>query len=413
MKFAYRAFDAAGKAVQGVTEGPDADQASEKLRREGFFVVEIGPQAAEKTDRRAGREKTGVKMGRVRTLSVFMRQLSVLVSTSTPVVEAVRALERQSTEREWKAVLGDLARRVEEGAQLSEAMAAHPDWFDAVCRSLVAAGEQGGRLDKMLERLAALLRQQQKVQTALIGALVYPSLLICVSIGVVGIMVGFVLPRFEGLFKGLGAPLPPTTKILMGLSGAMREYWMLVLPALALAGFGAWWWSRSARGRTLIHHAMVRAPGLGKITRSFATARIARVLGVLLDGKVAMLEALSLAKSAAVNSVYVALLARAEEAVIRGENVSTALADPSLVAPALCEAIRSGERTGQVAPVLLNVADFLDEDNEVVVKSLTSIIEPVILIALGVIVGLLALSMFMPLFDLTAAGGAPSGAPPS
>lgn len=402
MKLAYRAFEASGKAVQGVVEAPDAEQGAEKLRRDGLFVVEIGAQSLTRAARKASR---GVRPSRVRTLSVFMRQLAVLVSTGTPVVEALRALERQLPEGEWRTVLADIARRVEEGAQLSEALSAHPGWFDAVARSLIAAGEQGGRLDKMLERLASLLRQQQKVQSALVGALVYPCMLMVVAIGVLGVMIGFVLPRFEGLFKTLGAPLPPTTRILLLCSETVRNQWMFLFPALGLAGFGVWWWFRTPAGQSLIHHALVRLPGIGKITRSFATARIARVLGVLLEGKVAMLEALALTKSAAVNSLYTALLARAEEAVIRGENVSSALADPSLVAPALCEAIRSGERTGQVAPVLLNVADFLDEDNEVVVKSLTSIIEPVILIVLGVVVGLVALSMFMPLFDLTAAGG--------
>lgn len=407
MKLVYRAFDAAGKAVQGVVEAPDAAQGAEKLRREGLFVAEIGAQTHARPARRAVR---GVRAGRIRTLSVFTRQLAVLVSTGTPVVEALRALERQTPEGEWRSTLADIARRVEEGAQLSEALGAHPGWFDAVARSLVAAGEQGGRLDKMLERLAALLRQQQKVHTALVGAMVYPCLLMVVAVGVLGVMIGFVLPRFEGLFQSLGAPLPPTTRVLLSCSDAVRRHWMFLFPGLIAAGFGLWWWMRTPGGQGLMHRAMVRLPGIGKLTRSFATARIARVLGVLLEGKVAMLEALALTKSAAVNSLYVALLARAEEAVIRGENVSAALADPTLVAPALCEAIKSGERTGQVAPVLLNVADFLDEDNEVVVKSLTSIIEPAILIVLGLVVGLVALSMFMPLFDLTAAGGAAGGA---
>lgn len=415
MRISYRAFDASGKAVQGAVEAADAQAASEKLRKDGLFVVSVGEQGAERSTRRAERPERGIRMGRVKVIAVFLRQLSVLVSTSTPVVEALRALERQTAEGDWRNVLSDVARRVEEGAQLSEALAAHPGWFDAVTRSLVAAGEQGGRLDKMLERLASLMRQQQKVQSALVGAMVYPAMLICISLAVLSIMVFFVLPRFEGLFKGLGAPLPPTTKILLTFSNGAKDNWMFVVPSLLVIAFTVWWWLRSSTGRLFMHHAIVRLPGVGKITRSFATARIARVLGVLLDGKVAMLEALSLTKSAAVNSLYVALLARAEDAVVRGENVSSALADPTLVAPALCEAIRSGERTGQIAPVLLNVADFLDEDNEVVVKSLTSIIEPTILIVLGVIVGLLALSMFMPLFDLTAAGtsagGAPAGAP--
>jgi type II secretory pathway component PulF len=160
---------------------------------------------------------------------------------------------------------------------------------------------------------------------------------------------------------------------------------------------------RTAAGRKAIDTTLLRLPAVGAIVRSFSVARIARVLGVLLAGKVPLLEALGLARQTVSNCKYVDLVARAEEAVTRGSNVSTVFAATDLVSPALCEAIRAGEQSGQMGPLLLNIADFLDEENEVVVKSLTSILEPVILIVLGVLVGFVALSMFLPLFDLTAA----------
>jgi len=218
-------------------------------------------------------------------------------------------------------------------------------------------------------------------------------------------MLGFVLPRFEGLFKSLDTPLPPTTKVLMAASHLLRERWYFAAGGVALVGFSFKMWITSTTGRLSIDRFSVRAPQVSKVTRSFATARIARVLGVLVAGKVPLIDAIKLTRLSSNNTLYQALLDRAEDAVTRGENISSAFADPVLIHPSVCEALRSAERSGQIGPVLLSMADHLDEDNEILVKSAASIIEPLILMILGVLVGGVAISMFLPLFDLTAAGG--------
>jgi type II secretory pathway component PulF len=285
-------------------------------------------------------------------------------------------------------------------------MADHPRAFDGVARSLISAGESGGGFDVMLDRLAVLSRKQLQVRTAVVGAMIYPALLILVAIGVLALMLLFVLPRFAGLFETLDVALPPMTQMLMAASDGLRAYWWAI-PILVIGGFfGVRTWFQSAAGKRSIDIAMLRLPAIGKIVRSFAVARIARVLGVLLVGKVPLLEALGLARQTVSNHKYVDLVARAEEAVTRGGNVSTVFAATDLVSPALCEAIRAGEQSGQMGNLLLNIADFLDEENEVIVKSLTSILEPIILIVLGLIVGFVAMSMFLPLFDLTSAAHA-------
>jgi len=230
-------------------------------------------------------------------------------------------------------------------------------------------------------------------------------LLSCVGIGVMTLMIGFVLPRFEGLFKTLDAPLPPTTKILMDLSRLLSHYWPLFGGGAIALIVGVFVWQGSVSGRAVIDRVLLALPQVGNVTRSFATARVIRVLGVLIEGKVPLLEALRLTRAAAGNTRYAALLERSEDVVMRGESLSSAWASSDLIRGGVVEALRSGERTGQIAPVLLNVADFLDEDNEVLVKTLTGIIEPVILIIMGIGVGIVAVSMFLPLFDLTAMGG--------
>ncbi len=419
MRFRYRAYDKLGKASSDVVEADDAKEATEILRRRGLFVAEIGPangsaqgpvgtRPTAATGRKRGWRRTSSGR-RLKDLSAFSRQLSILISTGTPLVDAVSSLARQTPPGEWRDTVEDVQKRLEEGAQLSEAMAQHPTWFDGVARSLVSAGEQGGQLDAMMERLAKLTRQQQKVRASLAGAMVYPCLLIFVAILVLTAMLGFVLPRFEGLFKSLDTPLPPTTKVLMAASHLLRERWYLAVGGLGLAGFGVKTWVGSAIGRSTLHRFSVSAPQIGKVTRSFATARIARVLGVLVAGKVPLLDSIRLTRLSSNNTLYQSLLDRAEQAVTRGGNISSAFADPALIHPSVCEALRSAERSGQIGPVLLSMADHLDEDNEILVKSAASIIEPLILMVLGVLVGAVAISMFLPLFDLTAAGG--GGAP--
>jgi type IV pilus assembly protein PilC len=344
-------------------------------------------------------------------VSGFMRHLSVLVTTGTPVADAVQALEEQSRDPVWKGILGDVRHRIEEGLPLSDAFAAHPRYFDSICRSLVRAGESGGKLDVMLTRLAELTRKQHKIRQGLVGAMVYPCLLIAVSVVVLCTMLLFVMPRFTGLFKTLDMPLPPTTKALMAISGFLVGYWWAVLVALAGAVAGGVAWVKSETGRVSFHALVLRLPQVSRVIRSFATARFARLMGLLLDSKVPMLESLDLTRQATANLQYVALLVRAQESLTRGESLSNAISAGGLIDISVCQAVKNGERTGQVGTVLTSMADFLDEENEVLIKSLTGLIEPMILICLGVIVGLVATSMFLPLFDLTAmAGSGPPGA---
>jgi type II secretory pathway component PulF len=219
----------------------------------------------------------------------------------------------------------------------------------------------------------------------------------------------FVLPRFAELFANLGAPLPPTTKMVMQASALLRGYWWAFILGAGGCVFGFRAWMRTPTGRRIVDTFLIKAPVLGKMVASFATARMARLLGIQIEAKVPLLDALRLTRMAARNVLYRELILSAEEAATQGQPVSAAFAASNLISPTITEALRSGEQSGQVAPLLISIADFLDEENDVVIRSLTSIIEPVILIVLGVLVGFVALSMFLPLFDLTAATGGGGG----
>ncbi|HEY8665911.1 MAG TPA: type II secretion system F family protein [Tepidisphaeraceae bacterium] len=403
MKFQYKAFDRAGKANTDSVEANDAAEATEKLRRQGLYVTEIA--ASDEAFGGSDKVKGSFfgKVRRLRCLAMFSRQLFVLVSTGTPLVQTLGALERQITDVDFRRVVLDLREQVEEGASLSMAMRRHPQYFDNVCSSLIAAGESSGNFDAMVDRVATLTRKQMQVRSSVTGALVYPALLICVSITVLTLLMTFVLPRFEDLFKSLDTPLPPSTKILMAISVAVRQYWWLMIISLVGAIAASKMWIKTPPGKRFLDTALIKLPSIGRITKSFATARITRLLGVLVQSKVPLLEALTLTRGTTNNSHYSELLQAAEAAVTRGESISSAFTRPDLVSTSVVEAMRSGERSGQIGALLVNISDFLDEENEVIVKSLTSILEPVILVMLGFLVGLVALSLFMPLFDLTAA----------
>ena len=403
MRLRYEGFDSAGKPASGVVEAADASEAGESLRRQGVFVTSV--RVEESSGAAVGRSVPGVRgrrpPKRLLHISMFARQMSMLCTAGTQIVQALAALERQTKDASWRDAISAVRARVEEGASLAQAMEARPQHFDVVTRSLIGAGEAGGQLPAMLQRLATLSRQQLHTRHAVVGAMTYPAVLMFVAVNVLVLMLLFVLPRFAGLFDSLDAPLPPTTAILMSVSGLLRTEWPWFLGGIAAVGGGAWAFLRTAQGRIAVDTLAIRAPRLGVVARNVLSARLVRLLGVLIESRIPLVEAIGLCRTAAGNIHYARMLDRAEDAVTRGESMSEALAAGGLLPDNVCEAARNGESSGQLGPVLLSMADFLDEDNEVTLRSLTSIIEPLILVVLGCVVGFVAISMFLPLFDLT------------
>ncbi len=405
MKILYKGFSSAGQPVSDIVEAHDPADAIESMRRQGIFVTEArkAPNGHQAGFTRSRKGKSVGSGKRLKNLTLFTRQLYVLVSTGTPLAQALSALERQAPDAKFAHVVADLRSSVEEGVSLSAAMGECPQYFDAIGCSLVAAGESSGNLPAMLDRLATLTRKQLQVRSSIIGATVYPALLVVVAVGVLTTLLTFVLPRFTDLFKTLDTPLPPTTKALMVLSTLFRAYWWAALIGLPGAFFGGRAWLASPAGKRMADTIMLRIPQIGKMVKNFSTARIARLLGILLQGRVPLTEALELTRGACGNHHYAALVSAAIDSVTRGQPLASAFNVPALIEPSFHEAIISGERSGQLSVLLSTMADFMDDANELAIRSLTSILEPMILIVLGVLVGFVALSLFMPLFDLTAA----------
>ena len=406
MKLAYQACDQLGKIVTGTIDAGSTSEAVDVLREESLYVTTISEVVQEGAPQTVSNKAC---IGRPRnvkkTLMMFTRQLYLLLSTGTPIVQALESLERQLKDPAWASAIADVRKHVEDGNALSEALGQHPRLFDQIYCSLIGAGELSGKLSEMLKRLAALTHKQMQIRNALIGAMIYPSLLICISVIVMLLMLIFVLPRFEQLFVKLDAAVPPSTQAVMWVSHTLRNNWFILIPLVVMSVAGLWWWSRSTAGRQAVDTILLRLPQMGRIVRSFITARLVRLLGILLDSHLPLIDTLSLVRQSIRNHHYVKLIETSEEAVIRGEAISSAFSGTDLIQPAVYEAMRSGEQTGQMATSLIAIADFMDEENDVIVRSLTSILEPLILVVLGGVVGFMAVSMFMPLFDLTSMGG--------
>ena len=401
MKYRFTAWDRQGRCVEEAVEASSQDDARRLIEQRGLFVSEIagaGERRSQPTNMTRASRAPLVQPGKIRLLAVFARQLSVLVTAGTPLVDALEAVESQLNAGPFRDVVEDIRLRVEEGGSLSDAMGRHTEWFDAVSLSLAAAGESGGQLDVMLQRMATLTQQHSALRSQLVGAMVYPALLTVVAICV------FVLMT---VFESLDVPLPVTTALLLEFSGVLRGYWWGIVPALLAVVCGAIWWLRSERGQRALDTAMIRLPKIGGVTRSLEVARLTRLMGLLLVSKVPVVEAAQLTQTSLHNRHYRAFMDELCDRVIGGENLSSVMVDSDLIPRGVSQAVRNAERAGKMGEVMTSLADSMEEDNRVVVKSLTSIIEPLILVALGLMVGFVTLSMFLPLFDVTAAAGGP------
>lgn len=403
MRLTYQAWDKGGKLVSDTIDAPDAEDARESLRQRGLFVTQIDEAAmmqdAAQLAGRKWRKKKG-KTARLKVLANFCQQLYLMIKTGTPIVQSLEAVERQSRDVHVRAMITRVRLRVEEGESLAVAMEEEPNYFDPVTRNLIDAGETSGKLPYMLERVGALTRKQLGVRNKVAGALVYPALLMVVAIGVAILMMVLVLPRFGQLFEDLDVPLPPTTAILMDGSAWAREFWWLALAGVFACVFALVKWTRTPSGKQLTDRLVLRVPGVGKIIRNFATARIARLVGTLRESYLPLLDVLDLVGQTSANTQYQKMLENAKTAVSQGKPMSSAFGDDRLVNPTVYEAMRSGEETGQIGPLLLSLAEVLDEENDVVVKTLTNVLEPIILVFLGILIGFVAISLFMPVFDL-------------
>lgn len=401
MKWRYTGYDTKGTPRSGTVEAPSDTAARDTLRRKGVLALEVTADTGIPTVRRRVK---GPK-GNLGELSQFMRHLSVLIASGTPLADAIESMASQTRDEKLRRVLLAVRTEIESGTPLSEAMSAHPGFFDEVTRAMVAAGESSGRLGEMLGRISLLMRQKLAMRRAIVSAMIYPAILIVIGFIVVLVMLMMVFPRFEDMFASLETPIPPSTQLFLWISEMLRSWWWVLLAACVPAAIIGRLLIAQPVVVRMIERALLRAPKVGAVARSIANARMSRMVSLLLASQLPLLEVLSLCAGSMRSPEFADLLRRAHDAAESGQPMSGVFDQSDLVHGLVRESVRTGERTGNVGTMLGNVAEFLEEENEATLKALSSIIEPLLLVTLGLVVGGIAISMFLPLFDLTASAG--------
>jgi len=406
MGFHYQAIDASGQTVEDTIDADSHMEAAELLRERGLFVTSL--DGLNSGDSSAGSSSGGTKnkSGKLRDVVLFAQQMSMLLRAGSQVVQALEVVEDQASRLAWRNVVTSIRADVQEGKPLSAALSRYPDVFPGVWMSMVTAGEASGELGVAFDRLALLARQQQEVRNRVIGAVSYPIVLTVLCSVVMTILFTFILPRFAEMFEALDADLPASTAILIASSNWVWAHWPYLVVGLATVVVSLTVFLRSTTGHRYISMSVVRAPIFGLLVRKIILARICRVWGQLLESKVGLLDTIELIERTTKNHEFKDLMGRIAEAVNNGNPVGSELRASWLIPKTFSGAVATGEESGRLADSLMFVATSLEDENVQNLSSLSHVIEPIILAVMGIVVGTMAFSLFLPMFDMaTKTGG--------
>ncbi len=403
MKIAYRAIDGGGSAVADVIEAPSIAEAAEQLRRDGLFVTEVqeaGRSAKPSRGTRRQARRGGAAM-RLRDLLLFTRQMAMLLKAGSPVVPALDAIARPM-KGSGREIVDTVRRRMESGRGLSESLKEFPETFSDVYIAILGAGEASANLPEMFSRLAELVAYRRDMRNRVLAAMAYPALLILLSVAIVVTMVAFVVPRFKVLFESLDTTLPMSTQVMFGIAFLIRDHWLWALGGggVALVAGGLTYYS--GPGRQWLTDLKTRLPLAGKMYIRLLQAQMFRVMGLLLESRVGIMETLHLSSGISSNRDYRTLCQAMHDELEGGGRLSAAMARSALISPTIAQAVSTGEESGRMDQAMLFVADVMDEENAQMIGTATKMMEPLILIIMGMVVGGIALSLFIPLFDLAA-----------
>jgi type IV pilus assembly protein PilC len=405
--FKFEAMDTTGEEVKDQIEALNEEEAQQKIKQMGYFVTKLTQLGDAK---KGGKKKGGRKRKKGKTFTIggvsgkklctFTRQFSTLQDAGLPVLRSLKILENQMRPGVLKNALIDVVDDVEGGSTLSEAMAKHPKCFDRLYVNMVKAGEAGGALEVILQRLADFKEKSQSLKRKVIGAMVYPCVVILVATAILTFIMVYIIPKFKKIFDEFGMTLPQMTQILIDVSMWFADYWW-VLPLFPL---GFWLFVKliclSRTGRYAVDWVKLHIPLLGKILEKTIVARTMRTLGTLVASGVPILESLAIVKETANNSVFEACYQRVYESIREGESIAEPMRESRLVDDMVVNMIEVGEETGDLDTMLYKIADFYDEEVDTMVKSLISLLEPIMIVFLGCVIGFIVIALFLPLIKL-------------
>lgn len=419
-KFSYVAVDAAGKESRGVVEAPSQAQAIAKVRGQQLFPTAIGPvgETATTTGVRAvpAGKKSALSMeiklpaflkGRVKAkdLMVVTRQLATLVDAGLPLLRGLRVLLRQTRSPALRNALEAMGQSVESGSTFSEALAQHPRIFNDLFVNMVRAGEAGGVLELVLNRLAEFMEKAEKIKNKVKGAMIYPCVVLVAAIGILTFLLTTIIPKFAEIFKDLleNRKLPAITQFVIGASNGVKHNAPAVIGVIAAAVVGVNLWNRTKQGRYVLDTFKLRMPVFGTLIRRSAIARLTRTLGTLLSSGVPVLQALTIVRDTSGSAVISRAIQHVHDSVKEGESMTAPMDASKVFPPMVISMVEVGEETGALPDMLLRIANTYDDEVDNAVAGLTSIIEPIMIIFLAVIVGTIVIAMFLPLVSIISA----------
>jgi type IV pilus assembly protein PilC len=394
--YAYQARDSLGKLIEGTLDVESREEAAARLKRDGLIVVEL--------DEESGGVDLLPRRISLSDIIYVTSQLSVMVDTGINLSAALGSIAEQEKRPALKAVLMDLRGRVEGGEDFSSALARHPQQFDRTYVALIKAAEQTGKLSEMLETVSNYLRSRLEMRQKIRGAMAYPSIMAVLAVGVTIFLLTYILPKFEPLFSRKGVKLPRPTIIMMAASDLLIDYWPAWV-ALAVALVVTYFLGRRTEtGRKIIDWVMINLPIVGPMTRKITISRAIRTLGTMVASGVSMLEAIKLTAEVSSNYYYEQVWLRVLGEITQGNRIVDSLKGEPLLPPTLVQMIGAGEETGKLDIVLAKVSGYYDREVETSLKATTSLIEPLMICAMGFIVGGIALGLLMPIFQLSRPG---------
>jgi type IV pilus assembly protein PilC len=388
--FAYTARTLSGELKTGTMETASRDEVVTQLRRQKLIVVKVDQQQAPK---RGGKIKT-------RDIVIFTRQFSTMINSGLPLVQALDILSRQSENKALQAVTRQVVYDVESGQTVADALRRHPKAFSDLYVNMVAAGEAGGILDTILMRLATFLEKNDALVGKVKSAMIYPAVILSVAVIAIVVLLIFVIPVFENMFASVNLALPLPTRVVIGMSSFLKSYWWAVAGVIWGAIFLLKRYYATSDGRLRIDALLLRLPVLGDLLRKSAVSRFTRTLGTLISSGVSILDGLEITARTAGNRVIQDAIMESRASIAGGDTISAPLQKSQVFPPMVISMIAVGEQTGGLDEMLGKIADFYDTEVDTAVSGLLSLMEPVMIVLLGVVVGGMVVAMYLPIFDM-------------
>ncbi len=392
--YSWKGKGKGGKIQQGVIAAESKEAVVAMLRKQQVLVTAVTEKGKEIALPKFG---GGVKQ---KEIAIFTRQFSVMIDAGLPLVQCLEILGSQQKNRVFQKVLFEVRQDVESGSTLADALRRHPKVFNDLFCNMIAAGEAGGILDTILQRMSSYIEKRVKLQAAVRSAMIYPSAVVTIAVGVVVVILWKVIPTFAALFEGLGAQLPLPTRITISVSKFLGRYmWLLVL--LAGGGvFGLFQYHKTHKGKRHIDRIILKLPVLGMLMRKIAVARFCRTLGTLLTSGVPILDGLEITARTSGNSIVEDAIMATRKSIEEGKTIAQPLEETDVFPPMVIQMISVGEQTGALDAMLSKIADFYEDEVDEAVENLMALLEPAMILFLGVMIGGIVISMYMPMFSL-------------